>query len=279
MSARVLDGKLVATEIKQQIKEEVELLNAKGIFPGLGTILVGSDPGSVSYVKGKHKDCSEVGIASLQIELKENASFQDISAAVNELNDASECSGFIVQLPLPAQIDALAITRLIDPQKDADGLHPENLGLLLYQQPRVVPCTPLGIVKLLEHYKISLEGQHVVVVGRGLTVGRPLGLLLSQKEIDATVTLCHSKTADLSAHTSIADIVIAAAGIAGGIRAQDISTGAVCIDVGITRIGNALVGDFAEDVIEKASWISPMPGGTGPMTRAMLLANVVQLAQ
>lgn len=279
MSAHVLDGKLVATEIKQQIKEDVKRLNEKGIFPGLGTILVGNDPGSVSYVRGKHKDCSDVGIASLQIELQEDASFQDISAAVNELNNASECTGFIVQLPLPNHIDALAITRLLDPAKDADGLHPENLGLLLYQQPRVVPCTPMGIVKLLEHYKIPLEGQHVVVVGRGLTVGRPLGLLLSQKGYDATVTLCHSKTPNLSTFTSNADVVVAAAGMARGIRAQDIKSGAICIDVGITRIGNSLVGDFAEDVNEKASWVSPMPGGTGPMTRAMLLANVVQLAQ
>lgn len=279
MSAKILDGTQVAAVVKQHIKDDVQRLNQQGIFPGLGTILVGSDPGSVSYVRGKHRDCGEVGIASLQIELSESASLYDVAAAVRELNDAKECSGFIVQLPLPSQIDSLEILRLMDPAKDADGLHPENLGLLLHQKPRVVPCTPTGIIELLKHYELSLDGQHVVIVGRGITVGRPLGLLLTQKGIDATITVCHSKTPNLALHTSSADVVISAAGIAQGIKAEDIKSGAICVDVGITRVGNHLLGDFADDVWEKASWVSPMPGGTGPMTRAMLLANVVQLAQ
>lgn len=278
MSAQILDGNYVAAILKSQIQSEVLQLKAEGIYPGLGTILVGNDPGSLSYVKGKHKDCAEVGIGSLQIELPVTATFQDIAHAISEFNEAKECSGFIIQLPLPPGIDPLQVLDLMDPQKDADGLHPENLGLLVHQQPRVIPCTPAGIVKLLEHYEISLDGKHVVVIGRGITVGRPLGLLLSQKGIDATVTLCHSKTPDISRFTSSADVIVAAAGVAEHISAPDIKDGAVCIDVGITRIGNRLVGDFNPNVNEKAAWVSPMPGGTGPMTRAMLLANVIQLA-
>lgn len=279
MNAQILDGKLVASRVKEQVKRDVERLKSLEMYPGLGTILVGSDPGSVSYVQGKHKDCAEVGIASFQIELPETASFHDIAAAVRDLNEAKECSGFIVQLPLPSGIDSLSILQLMDPAKDADGLHPENLGLLVHQKPRVLPCTPAGIVRLLEHYGIGFEDKHVVIVGRGITVGRPLGLLLSQRGVDATVTLCHSKTPDLKQFLASADIIVAAAGMAHGISAVDIKPQAICVDVGITRVGNQLVGDFNPDVTDKASWLSPMPGGTGPMTRAMLLANVLQLTQ
>jgi methylenetetrahydrofolate dehydrogenase (NADP+)/methenyltetrahydrofolate cyclohydrolase len=278
MSAQVLDGKHVASVLKSQLQSEVALLKSQDIHPGLGTILVGKDPGSVSYVQGKHRDCAEVGIASLQVELPEDASFNDVADAISELNAAKDCSGYIIQLPLPLGIDSLQVLDLMDPAKDADGLHPANLGLLVHQQPRVIPCTPAGIVKLLEYYEISLEGKHVVVIGRGITVGRPLGLLLSQKGVDATVTVCHSKTPDISKFTSSADVVISAAGVAGSISAADIKAGAVCVDVGITRVGDRLVGDFNPNVRESASWVSPMPGGTGPMTRAMLLAHVIQLA-
>lgn len=278
MSAQVLNGKYVASIVKNRVKSEVVQLKSRGIHPGLGTILVGKDPGSLSYVQGKHRDCAEVGITSLQIELPEDSSFQDIASAITELNSAKECSGFIIQLPLPLGIDPLQVVDLMDPRKDADGLHPENLGLLVHHQPRVIPCTPAGIVELLHHYEISLEGKHVVVIGRGITVGRPLGLLLSQKGVDATVTMCHSKTRDIAKFTADADVIISAAGVAESISATDIKEGAVCVDVGITRVGNRLVGDFNPNVREKASWVSPMPGGTGPMTRAMLLANVIQLA-
>lgn len=278
MSAQVLNGKDVASILKNQMKSEVDQLKVRGIHPGLGTILVGKDPGSLSYVQGKHRDCAEVGITSLQIELPEDASFQDVASAISEFNSAKECSGFIIQLPLPLGINPLQVVELMDPRKDADGLHPENLGLLVYHQPRVIPCTPAGIVELLHHYEISLEAKHVVVIGRGITVGRPLGLLLSQKGVDATVTMCHSKTPAISKYTVGADVIISAAGVAESISANDIKDGAVCVDVGITRVGNRLVGDFNPNVREKASWISPMPGGTGPMTRAMLLANVIQLA-
>lgn len=279
MTAQILDGKFVASMIKNQVRDKVSTLKSHGVHPGLGTILVGDDPGSVAYVQGKHKDCAEVGIASLQIELPQTASFNDIKSAVNDLNVASECSGFIVQLPLPREMDALALLQLVDPAKDADGLHPENLGLLVHQRPRVVPCTPAGILELLAHYEIELEAKHVVVVGRGITVGRPLGLLLGQKGVDATVTVCHSKTPNLQTFTTNADVIVAAAGMAHSLTTSDIKDGAVCIDVGITRVGSKLLGDFNPDVVNRASWFSPMPGGTGPMTRAMLLANVVQLAQ
>jgi methylenetetrahydrofolate dehydrogenase (NADP+)/methenyltetrahydrofolate cyclohydrolase len=279
MTANILDGNLVARHIKEQIRSDVAALRATGITPGLGTILVGQDPGSMSYVKGKHRDCNDVGIESIQIELPDSAQSSDIARAIDDLNNEKACSGFILQLPLPNGIDSLSLLQAIDPSKDADGLHPENLGLLVHQKPRVLPCTPLGIVKLLEHYKIKLASKRIVIVGRGITVGRPLGLLLSQKGIDATVTLCHSKTADISSFTSQADVVIAAAGIPHLIHASDIREGAVCVDVGITRRDHKLIGDFHPSVADKAGWLTPMPGGTGPMTRAMLLSNVVELAR
>lgn len=276
MSAVILDGKKVAGDIKRELATRVQALSRK---PGLGTVLVGDDPGSHAYVGGKHKDCAEVGIHSIRVELPASATFNDIRSAIRELNDASECTGYIVQLPLPKGIDANAILEEIDPAKDADGLHPLNLGKLVLDQPAPLPCTPRGIVELLERYQVRLNGAEVVVVGRGLTVGRPLGLLLSRKRESATVTITHSATVDLRSHLARADIVVAALGKAHFITAGDIKAGAAILDVGITRTDAGLLGDVDPAVRQVAGFLAPMPGGVGPMTRAMLLANVVEAAE
>jgi methylenetetrahydrofolate dehydrogenase (NADP+) / methenyltetrahydrofolate cyclohydrolase len=279
MSATILDGKALAASIKQVLSARVKELNSKGISPGLGTILVGDDPGSHSYVSGKHRDCKEVGITSIRIDLKANASQADVLAAVRDLNSASECSGYIVQLPLPHGINTQDILEAIDPKKDADGLHPINLGRLVAGYNAPLPCTPRGIVELINHYKIPLSGAEVVVIGRGLTVGRPLGLLLNRKQENATVTLTHTGTKNLAAHTKRADIVVAAVGSAHFLKARDIKKGATVLDVGISRTDAGLVGDVDPDVMAVAGFVAPMPGGVGPMTRAILLKNGVEACE
>ena len=275
MTAQILDGKALAASIKQELAVRTAALKAKGITPGLGTVLVGDDPGSHSYVGGKHRDCQEVGINSIRVDLPADASQADVLAAIRDLNNAKECTGYIVQLPLPRGIDTQVILEAIDPAKDADGLHPMNLGRLVAGYDAPLPCTPRGIVELLNHYKVPLNGAEVVVIGRGLTVGRPLGLLLTRKQENATVTLTHTGTKDLVAHTKRADIVVAAIGQAHFLKAEMIKEGAVVIDVGISRTPDGLMGDVCPGVFEKASYVAPMPGGVGPMTRAMLLTNVV----
>jgi methylenetetrahydrofolate dehydrogenase (NADP+)/methenyltetrahydrofolate cyclohydrolase len=275
MSAQILDGKAVAVAIKAELTVRVNTLKAKGITPGLGTVLVGDDPGSHSYVGGKHRDCQEVGINSIRIDLSQNATEKDVLAAIADLNSSKECTGYIVQLPLPKGINTQRILEAIDPSKDADGLHPFNLGRLVLGYDAPLPCTPRAIVALLDHYKISTQGAEITVIGRGITVGRPLGLLLTRKQENATVTLTHTGTKDLTLHTKSADIVIAAIGQSHFLKAEMIKDGAVVIDVGISRTATGLDGDVCPSVYEKASYVSPMPGGVGPMTRAMLLTNVV----
>ena len=279
MTATILDGKALATTIKGQLAARVTALKADGIAPGLGTVLVGDDPGSVSYVAGKHRDCQEVGINSIRVDLKVGASQADVLAAVKDLNSAKECTGYIVQLPLPKGINTQLILESIDPAKDADGLHPINLGRLVSGFDAPLPCTPRGIVELINHYKIPMAGAEVVVIGRGPTVGRPLGLLLTRKQENATVTLTHTGTKDLLSHTKRADIVIAAIGSAHFLKASAIKEGAVVIDVGISRTPTGLLGDVDPGVMEVASFVAPMPGGVGPMTRAMLLQNVVEACE
>jgi methylenetetrahydrofolate dehydrogenase (NADP+) / methenyltetrahydrofolate cyclohydrolase len=279
MTARILDGKALAETIKAELKDRVSALAARGIIPGLGTVLVGDDPGSRSYVAGKHRDCAQVGIASIQVELPDTTSQDQLASVIAELNADPACTGYIVQLPLPGSLDGNAALALVDPEKDADGLHPINLGRLVLGVPGPLPCTPRGIVELLRRNGIGLNGAEVCIIGRGITVGRPLGLLLSRKSENATVTLCHTGTIDLSRHTRQADIVIAAAGRPGLLTAEMIKPGAVCVDVGITRTEAGLVGDLDPSVREAAGWVAPMPGGIGPMTRAMLLSNVVELAE
>ena len=275
MSAQILDGKSLASAMKAELTIRVAALKSKGITPGLGTVLVGDDPGSVSYVNGKHRDCKEVGINSIRFDLPNNATEKDILAAIADLNSSKECTGYIVQLPLPNGIKTQRILEAIDPSKDADGLHPFNLGRLVLGYEAPLPCTPRAIVALLDHYKISTQGAEITVIGRGLTVGRPLGLLLTRKQENATVTLTHTGTKDLSRHTKSADIVVAAIGQSHFLKAEMIKEGAVVIDVGISRTADGLDGDVCPGVYEKASYVSPMPGGVGPMTRAMLLTNVV----
>ena len=279
MSAQILDGRALAATIKKDLAARTLALKAKGITPGLGTILVGDDPGSHSYVGGKHRDCQEVGINSIRIDLAATATQADVLAAVKELNAAKECTGYIVQLPLPASIDTQLILEAIDPAKDADGLHPLNLGRLVAGHQAPLPCTPRGIVELINHYKIPLSGAEVVVIGRGLTVGRPLGLLLTRKKENATVTLTHTGTKDLISHTQRADIVIAAIGQPHFLKAKMIKSGAVVLDVGISRTDAGLNGDVDPGVFDVASFVAPMPGGVGPMTRAMLLMNVVDACE
>ncbi len=276
MSAKVLDGKALAWKIKGELAVEVKDLKSRGITPGLGTVLVGDDPGSVSYVAGKHRDCEEVGITSIRVDLPSNLKESDLLAAIKDLNDAKECTGYIVQLPLPSSINSQRILEAIDPTKDADGLHPINLGRLVSGQTAPLACTPRGIVELLRSYNISLDGAEVTVIGRGLTVGRPLGLLLTRKSENATVTLTHTGTKDLSRHTKGADIVVAAIGNAHFLTAAMIKPGATIIDVGISRTTAGLLGDVHPDVMNVAAYVAPMPGGVGPMTRAMLLKNVVE---
>ncbi len=275
MSAQILDGKAVAAGIKAELTTRVAALKLQGITPGLGTVLVGDDPGSISYVGGKHRDCQEVGINSIRIDLPSNATEKDVLAAIADLNSSKECTGYIVQLPLPEGMNTQRVLEAIDPAKDADGLHPLNLGRLVSGYEAPLPCTPRAIVALLDHYKISTKGAEITVIGRGLTVGRPLGLLLTRKQENATVTLTHTGTKDLTAHTKNADIVVAAIGQSHFLKAEMIKAGAVVIDVGISRTANGLEGDVCPGVFEKAAFVSPMPGGVGPMTRAMLLTNVV----
>lgn len=279
MTAIILDGKATAAKVKSDLAKRVTALKAKGVNPGLGTILVGDDPGSHAYVGGKHKDCEEVGIASIRVDLPASSTEQDVLNAVNELNRDKNCTGYIVQLPLPKGIDTNKVLEAMDPEKDADGLHPVNLGRLVLGQPAPLPCTPRGIVELLREYKVNIDGAHVVVVGRGVTVGRPIGLLLTRKSENATVTLCHTGTKDLASFTKQADIIVAAAGVAHLIKPEMIQPGSALLDVGITRTEAGLVGDIDPQVKEKAGFFAPMPGGTGPMTRAMLLANVVDTAE
>jgi methylenetetrahydrofolate dehydrogenase (NADP+)/methenyltetrahydrofolate cyclohydrolase len=279
MSAQILDGKALAASIKQDLAARTVALKAKGITPGLGTVLVGDDPGSHSYVGGKHRDCQEVGINSIRVDLPADATQADVLAAIRDLNNAKECTGYIVQLPLPRGIDTQVILEAIDPAKDADGLHPMNLGRLVAGYDAPLPCTPRGIVELLNHYQVPLNGAEVVVIGRGLTVGRPLGLLLTRKQENATVTLTHTGTKDLAAHTRRADIVVAAIGQAHFLKAEMIKPGAAVLDVGISRTDAGLLGDIDPGVRDVAAWIAPMPGGVGPMTRAMLVTNVVDACE
>jgi methylenetetrahydrofolate dehydrogenase (NADP+)/methenyltetrahydrofolate cyclohydrolase len=276
MSAQILDGKATASAIKSELKLIVATMKDK---PGLGTVLVGDDPGSHSYVGGKHRDCAEVGINSIRVDLPAWASEADILAAIAELNNSKECTGYIVQLPVPNGVSANRILESIDPNKDADGLHPLNLGKLVIGEPAPLPCTPHGIIELLRRYSIPTKGAEVVVMGRGLTVGRPLALMLSRKGDDATVTITHTSTKDVLSHTLRADIIVAAIGQAHFLTAAMIKSGAVILDVGITRTHAGLLGDVNPDVMEKASYVAPMPGGVGPMTRAMLLSNVVEMAR
>jgi methylenetetrahydrofolate dehydrogenase (NADP+)/methenyltetrahydrofolate cyclohydrolase len=277
--ARILDGTALATIVKADLRSRTELLKARGVTPGLGTVLVGDDPGSHSYVSGKHRDCQEVGINSIRVDLPASATQADVMAAIKDLNSAKECTGYIVQLPMPYGINTQAILEAIDPAKDADGLHPINLGRLVSGYAAPLPCTPRGIVALLRHYEVAIAGAEVCVIGRGLTVGRPLGLLLSRKEENATVTLTHTGTKDLAKHVKQADIVVAAIGKAHFLTAEMIKHGATVLDVGISRTDDGLLGDVHPDVFEVAANIAPMPGGVGPMTRAILLTNVVEACE
>lgn len=276
MSAIILDGKATAAAIKAELRERVSKMASK---PGLGTVLVGDDPGSHSYVGGKHKDCAEVGIQSIRIDLPATASEADVMAAIKDLNAAKECTGYIVQLPLPKGMNQNAILEAIDPAKDADGLHPLNLGKLVINEHAPLPCTPRGIVELLHRYGVSTRGAEVIIVGRGLTVGRPLSLLLTRKGDDATVTTVHTATHDINWHTRRADIVVAAVGQPHAIRPENIKPGAAVLDVGITRTDAGLLGDVHPDVREIAGYFAPNPGGVGPMTRAMLITNVCEMAE
>lgn len=288
-TAQVLDGTATAAAIKGELTERVAALAARGVRPGLGTLLVGSDPGSTWYVAGKHRDCAEVGIASIREDLPETATQEEVEAAVRRLNEDPACTGFIVQLPLPRGIDTNRVLELVDPDKDADGLHPTNLGRLVLRVNEEVtsslPCTPRGIIELLERHGVTLRGAHVVVVGRGTTVGRSIGLLLTRRAVNATVTLTHTGTADLASHTRTADVVVAAAGVPGIITADMVKPGAAVVDVGVSRVPDPetgksrVAGDVDPGVAEVAAWLSPNPGGVGPMTRAMLLANVVDAAE
>ncbi|MGP5718796.1 bifunctional methylenetetrahydrofolate dehydrogenase/methenyltetrahydrofolate cyclohydrolase [Glutamicibacter arilaitensis] len=283
MSARILDGKATAAAIKQELAERVAKLKAAGHTTGLGTILVGNDPGSAWYVGGKHKDCAEVGIESIRVDLPEETTQDELLAKVRELNENPDCTGYIVQLPLPKHIDTDVILEAMDPAKDADGLHPMNLGRLVANVNRPMasplPCTPLGCVELLARHDIDLNGKHVLVLGRGVTIGRPVGLLLTRRDVNATVTLAHTGTTNLPELLAQADVIIAAAGVPHIIKADAIKEGAIVLDVGVSRVDGKVTGDVDPAAAEVASWISPNPGGVGPMTRAMLLNNVVEAAE
>jgi methylenetetrahydrofolate dehydrogenase (NADP+)/methenyltetrahydrofolate cyclohydrolase len=279
MTARILDGKAVAADIRADIARRVAALAARGIVPGLGTVMVGDDPGSRVYVNGKHRDSAQVGITSIRRDLPADATQEQVEAVVAELNHDPACTGYLVQLPLPPHLDAQRILHRIDPAKDADGLHPLNLGRLVLGEPGPLPCTPRGIVELMRRYDVPIAGADITVIGRGITVGRTLGLLLTRRSENATVTLCHTGTKDLAAHTRSADVVIAAAGRPGLLTADMVRPGAAVLDVGITRTDDGLAGDVDPGVTEVAGWLAPVPGGVGPMTRAMLLANVVEAAE
>ncbi|WP_433546088.1 bifunctional methylenetetrahydrofolate dehydrogenase/methenyltetrahydrofolate cyclohydrolase [Streptomyces sp. CA-294286] len=280
MTAQILDGKATAAAIKSELNGRVAALKSRGITPGLGTLLVGDDPGSKWYVAGKHRDCAQVGIASIQRELPDTASQEEIEAVVRELNEDPACTGYIVQLPLPKGIDTNRVLELMDPAKDADGLHPMSLGRLVIGETGPLPCTPYGIVQLLRHHGVEIAGAHVVVVGRGITIGRPMPLVLTRKSENATVTQCHTGTRDLSHHLRQADIIVAAAGVPHLIKPEDVKPGAAILDVGVSRDENGkIVGDVHPGVTEVAGWVAPNPGGVGPMTRAQLLVNVVEAAE
>lgn len=283
MTAIKLDGLAIAKQIKAELAIEVAALRSRGVIPGLGTLLVGEDPGSKSYVAGKHRDCAEVGVESIRIDLPQTATKADVVSAIKDLNDADEVTGYIVQLPLPAGMDSNAMLELIDPAKDADGLHPINLGKLVMnisgEISSPLPCTPNGILELLRRYEIATSGKEMVVLGRGLTVGRPLSLLASRKGTDATVTTLHSASKDIESHLKRADIIVAALGSAHFVKPEWVKPGAAVLDVGISRTESGLVGDVHPEVANVAGWLSPNPGGVGPMTRAMLVSNVVRAAQ
>lgn len=279
MTAGILDGRATAAAIKSELKQRVGRLRSLGVVPGLATVLVGDDPASQNYVRMKHRDCEQVGIASIRVELPADATAAQLEEAVAALNADPSCTGYIVQLPLPGHLDENRALGLIDPDKDADGLHPINLGRLVLNEPAPLPCTPRGIVELVRRHGIEWRGADVCVVGRGITVGRPLGLILTRRSENATVTLCHTGTRDLAEHTRRADIVVAAAGVPGMVTADMIRQGAVCIDVGVSRVEGRTTGDLAPEVWGKAAWVTPNPGGVGPMTRAMLLSNVVDRAE
>lgn len=289
MTAQKLDGRATAAAIKEELARRVAVLKEQGITPGLGTVLVGDDPGSTSYVAGKHRDCAEVGIESIQRQLPEYATEDEVLAVVAELNADPGCTGYIVQLPLPKHIDTDAVLEAIDPNKDADGLHPMNLGRLVAstsgELDSPLPCTPKGCVELLGHYGIKLAGQKVLVIGRGVTIGRPAGLVLTRKEVNATVTLAHTGTQNIAEEISQADVIIAAAGVAHMVQSEDVKDGVIVLDVGVSRREDPetgkgkIIGDVDPAVAEKASWMAPNPGGVGPMTRVMLLANVVEAAE
>ena len=279
MTAVILDGKQTAANIRAELADRVAALKERGITPGLGTVLVGDDPGSRAYVGGKHRDCAEIGINSIRVDLPDTATQAEVEAALTNLNADPVCTGYIVQLPLPKGLDQGAALAAIDPAKDADGLHPMSLGKLVLNEPAPLPCTPRGIVELLRRYEVPIAGKHVVVIGRGVTVGRPLGLLLTRKSENATVTLCHTGTPDFGVFTREADIVVVAAGVPGLLTPDMVKPGAAVLDVGITRTDAGLVGDVAPEVLEVAGHVAPMPGGVGPMTRAMLLVNVVEMAE
>lgn len=280
MSAQILDGKATAATIKLELAERVSRLRGQGVVPGLGTVLVGDDPGSKWYVAGKHRDCAEIGLESIRVDLPATASQAQVAEAIEQLNADPACTGYIVQLPLPKHMDENEILGLIDPAKDADGLHPTNLGWLVLGKPAPLPCTPYGIVELLRRHDVAINGAEVVVVGRGVTVGRPLGLLLTRRSENATVTLCHTGTRDLAAHTRTADIIVAAAGVPDIITGDMVKPGAAVLDVGVSRDAEGkIAGDVAKDVYDVAGWVSPNPGGVGPMTRAMLVSNVVAAAE
>jgi methylenetetrahydrofolate dehydrogenase (NADP+)/methenyltetrahydrofolate cyclohydrolase len=277
VTATLLDGKATLASIKAELADRVAALAARGVVPGLGTVLVGDDPGSRWYVAAKHRDCAEIGIASIQRELPATASLAEVLAMVDELNADSSCTAFLVQQP--TGLDEFAILSRVDPAKDVDGLHPVNLGSLVLGQPGPLPCTPLGIIELLRRYEVPIAGAHAVVVGRGLTVGRPLGLLLTRRSENATVTLCHTGTRDLAEEVRRADIVVAAAGVPGLVTADMVKPGAAVLDVGVSRVNGKIAGDVAAGVAEVAGYVAPNPGGVGPMTRAMLLSNVVAAAE
>jgi methylenetetrahydrofolate dehydrogenase (NADP+)/methenyltetrahydrofolate cyclohydrolase len=280
VTAQILDGKSTAAAIKAELAERVSKLREQGVVPGLATVLVGDDPGSRWYVAGKHRDCAEVGIESIRVDLPADAAQSQVEEAVAALNADPACTGYIVQLPLPRHMDENHVLGLIDPGKDADGLHPTNLGWLVLGKDAPLPCTPNGIVELLRRHEVPLAGAEVCIIGRGVTVGRPLGLLLTRRSENATVTLCHTGTRDLTEHVRQADIVVAAAGVPGIITADMVKPGAAVLDVGVSRDAEGkIAGDVAAEVHEVAGWVSPNPGGVGPMTRAMLLSNIVRSAE
>jgi methylenetetrahydrofolate dehydrogenase (NADP+)/methenyltetrahydrofolate cyclohydrolase len=277
VTAQILDGKATLASIKAELKERVAALRERGIVPGLGTVLVGDDPGSQWYVNAKHRDCAEIGLTSIRRDLPASASQAEVEAVIDELNADPECTGFLVQQP--TGLDEMALLSRVSPEKDVDGLHPTNLGWLVLGRPAPLPCTPMGVVELLRRFGVQIAGAKVVVVGRGLTVGRPLGLILTRKSENATVTLCHTGTKDLAGEVRRADIVIAAAGVPGIVTKDMVKSGAAVLDVGVSRVDGKIAGDVAPDVAEVAGWISPNPGGVGPMTRALLLTNIVQAAE